>query len=56
LAQLLATELRANSALREFLREQALRPFDGDYDGLYQQVTDKLVGGETLEHMFTRNS
>ncbi|UYZ62106.1 hypothetical protein [Hymenobacter weizhouensis] len=54
LAQLLAAELGSNSALREFLRDQALKQFDGDYDVLYQRVAEQRIGGETLEDIFTR--
>ncbi|MFD2784890.1 hypothetical protein [Hymenobacter rubripertinctus] len=54
LARLLAVELGSNEKLRDFLREEALSQFDGDYDVLYQRVADRRIGDETLEDIFTR--
>ncbi len=40
-----------NEDLREFIKEEALKKFDGDYDVLYNYVKDKTVGGSTFRQL-----
>ena len=46
-AQILSKAVYDNEALRQFIKKEALRQFDKDYDVFYPFVKDKKVDGET---------
>ncbi|MEW7401483.1 hypothetical protein [Elizabethkingia anophelis] len=45
----LAKALTTNSDLRDFIKNEALKKFDNDYDVLYQMVKDEIVGGKKFK-------
>ncbi|MCL1679122.1 hypothetical protein M2T92_08820 [Elizabethkingia miricola] len=45
----LAKALAYNVDLRDFIKKEALKKFDNDYDVLYQMVKDRMVGGKTFK-------
>lgn len=49
-AKILSKAVSANVDLRRFLKEEAMRQFDNDYDVFYPLVKDKIVtNGKTSE-------
>ncbi|OBS14494.1 hypothetical protein ATE49_17660 [Elizabethkingia miricola] len=47
----LAKALAVNADLRDFIKKEALKEFDNDYDVLYQMVKDQLIGGKTFKNI-----
>jgi hypothetical protein len=48
-AKILSSAIKADPELRTFLKEEAIKEFNGDNDILYQMVKDKSInGGETF--------
>lgn len=45
----LAKALASNADLRDFIKKEALKKFDNDYDILYQMVKDQKVGGKIFK-------
>ncbi|MCT4285926.1 hypothetical protein CMU66_16795 [Elizabethkingia anophelis] len=45
----LAKALASNADLRDFIKKEALKKFDNDYDVLYQMVKDRMVGGKIFK-------
>jgi len=44
-----AKALASNSELREFIKKEALKKFDQDYDILYQMVKDEVIGDKKFK-------
>ena len=42
-AKILSSAIKAEPELRDFLKQESIKQFDGDYDVLYQMVKDKQV-------------
>ncbi|OJJ19163.1 hypothetical protein BKI52_20335 [marine bacterium AO1-C] len=53
-AKALAKSL-ANSQVREFVKNEAAKKFDGDFDILYGKVRNTQVGGQTFEQAIMEN-
>jgi hypothetical protein len=54
-AQILATALDDNPSLRSFLKQEALKQFNNDYDILYHMIKDSKVSTkETIHTLLTR--
>lgn len=45
----LAKALAVNADLRDFIKKEALKKFDNDYDVLYQMVKDQMIGGKIFK-------
>jgi len=53
-ALIVATSLK-DRAVRSFIKAEALKQFDGDYDILYQSAKNTAINGSTLENIFSGN-
>lgn len=54
-AKILAKAVKNDPNIRAFLKEEALKQFDNDYDVLYQIVKDKKINGlETLHEKLVK--
>ncbi|WP_277495370.1 hypothetical protein [Elizabethkingia anophelis] len=45
----LAKALASNADLRDFIKKEALKKFDNDYDILYQMVKNQMIGGKAFK-------
>ncbi|QDZ62130.1 hypothetical protein EVD20_03715 [Elizabethkingia bruuniana] len=45
----LAKALASNADLRDFIKKEALKKFDNDYDVLYQMIKDQMIGGKAFK-------
>jgi hypothetical protein len=54
-AKALAISMNEKS-VRSFIKEEALKRFDGDYDILYGQVENKKINGENFESILATNT
>ena len=54
-AKALAISMNEKS-VRSFIKEEALKKFDGDYDILYGQVEDRKINGENFESILATNT
>ena len=54
-AKALAISMNEKS-VKSFIKEEALKKFDGDYDILYGQVEDKKINGENFESILATNT
>ena len=43
-------------SVRNFIKEEALKKFDGDYDILYGQIENKKINGENFESILATNT
>jgi hypothetical protein len=43
-------------SVRNFIKEEALKRFDGDYDILYGQLENKKINGENFESILAKNT
>lgn len=55
-SQILSKSIYDNTPLRKFLKEEALKKFDNDYDILYQLIKNKSIEGKTFREILVSNS
>lgn len=55
-ASVLSTVVYENADVREFLKSEAVKQFDKNYDILYINIKDKQIGGETFRDLLVRKS
>ena len=55
-SEILSKSIYENSNLRKFLKEEALKKFDNDYDILYQIIKNKTIDGVTFKDLLISNS
>src|SRR4051812_13255819 len=45
-----------DQAIRSFIKKEALKQFDGDYDILYQSIKSNSIKGHSLENILSGNA
>ena len=55
-ASVLSTVVYENADVREFLKSEAVKQFDKNYDILYISIKDKQVGGQTFRNLLVSKS
>jgi len=55
-SEILSKSIYDNTNLRKFLKEEALKKFDNDYDVLYQIIKNKTINGVTFRDILISNS